>query len=78
MGKIKNINWEKGFLRIWVVGSVGWVLLITWFYIEDRQDAYGSIPFSDYLIFAFGWPIGILVFAYAAKFLIKFIIQGFK
>ena len=77
MSKIKNIKWEKGFLRIWAIGSVGWALLMTWFYIEERQDAYGSL-LSDYLTLGFGWPIGILVFAYAAKFLIKFIIQGFK
>ena len=60
MGKIKNINWEKGFLRIWVVGSVGWILFITWVYIEESQlIAYGKIPFSDYLIFAFGWFISL-------------------
>ena len=78
MSKIKNIKWEKGFLRIWAVGSLGWVLLMTWFYISESQQYTGTIPFSDYLAYAFGWPIGVLIFSYATKFIIKFIIQGFK
>ena len=76
--KFKNIKWEKGLLRIWAVCSFVWVFLITWFYIEERQETYSSLSFSDYLAYCYGWPIGILLFAYGLKFLIKFIINGFK
>ena len=72
--RIKNIKWEKGFLRIWAVCSFFWVLLTFWVTFEDG----GTIYDFEFLSIAFGWPIGILVFAYVSKFLIKFIINGFK
>ena len=71
--KLKKIKWEKGFLRIWAVCSIAWALLITWVYFYD-----GGESFSFYLSYAFGWPIGILIFVYVTKILIKFFIDGFK
>ena len=71
--KFKKIKWEKGFLRIWAVCSIVWALFITWIYFYD-----GGESFSLYLSYAFGWPIGILIFVYVSKNLIKFFIDGFK
>ena len=72
--KFKNIKWEKGFLRIWVVLSSIWVLMMSGFYFSGGHNT----DFVEYIMLTFGWPIGILVFAYISKFLIKFIIDGFK
>ena len=78
MSKIKNIKWEKGFLRIWAVGSIVWFLSAIWMYSQALKYSYSKPVISEYVLWALAWPIGILVFAYAAKFLIKFIVQGFK
>ena len=72
--KLKKIKWEKGFLRIWAVCSITWALLLTWVCLIDC----GGKSFSYYLLVTFGWPIGILIFVYVAKNLIKFLIDGFK
>ena len=82
MSKIKNIKWEKGFLRIWAIGSSGWFILAMWTYFDEKRRYSDSTLYtpdiSNFLVPGLVYPIGILIFAYAAKFLIKFIIQGFK
>ena len=71
--KLKKIKWEKGFLRIWSVCSIAWVLIILLLSLSNYRQG-----FIYFLIYGFGWPIGILIFVYATKNLIKFIIDGFK
>ena len=72
--KLKELKWEKGFLRLWAVCSCIWVLLMTWIWFAEGGDG----EFNLFLITSFGFPIGILIFVYVAKSLIKFIIDGFK
>ena len=69
----KKINWEKGFLRIWFVGTSIWVLLMI-FAALTIDDIKWDIWFGN----TFGWPVGILIFVYVSKALLDFIIGGFS
>ena len=65
---------------MWIVALILIIFFegIAWFPFVKNPSTYIIPNICDYLLLGLGLPIGILAFGCAAKFLTKFIIQGFK
>ena len=70
---MKNIKWEKGLLRIWIVGSIVWIVFLLWAgFVDDLKDH------GYFWVWTFGYPIAIFFAFIFIRKILKWIYAGFK
>jgi hypothetical protein len=70
---MKNIKWEKGLLRIWIVGSIVWIIMFLWAGFDADIMVHGY-----FWIWTFLTPIAILFGFIFIQKILKWIYAGFK
>ena len=76
---MKNIKWNKGLFRIWIIISVLWIIGTSLdIFTSSKTDYYGT---EDWLIvgmYILLTPVILLILFVASQKLLKWIIDGFK
>jgi len=76
---MKNIKWNKGLFRIWIIISVLWIIGTSLdIFTSSKADYYGA---EDWLIvgmYILLTPVILFILFVASQKLLKWIVDGFK
>ena len=85
-----ELNWSRGFFRLWIVGTVVWLIYCAPEFVafynrhEELRRSYDSIEpltFSDWwpgLVFVVLVPPVVLAVAAALRLVVRWVLSGFR
>lgn len=76
---MKNIKWNKGLFRIWIIISVLWIIGTSLdIFTSSKTDYYDSEEWLIVGMYILLTPVILLILFVASQKLLKWIVDGFK
>ena len=76
---MKNIKWNKGLFRIWIIISVLWIIGTSLdIFTSSKTDYYDTEEWLIVGMYILLTPVILLILFVASQKLLKWIIDGFK